>query len=115
MTADRIRGRRLQRIRMDYFRTHPLCEHCQARQIVRAATELDHRVALINGGKDFDADPSQRQALCGECHGAKTLADLGLREPAPGDATGMPIDPSHPWNVERDPASGGARTNSNPF
>lgn len=55
----------------------PLCVMCQAKGRVAAATEVDHIVALVNGGTDT---PDNRQALCGDCHAEKTRRDLGQRE-----------------------------------
>lgn len=78
--ADRIRGRTLQKIRDQWLRAHPLCEHCLAADPSRvtAATELDHIVALVNGGPDFDRDDGKnRQSMCTDHHLAKTAADLG--------------------------------------
>ena len=50
----RIRGRRLQEYRAAWFRLHPLCAECERNGKVRLATQLDHIVALDNGGTDFD-------------------------------------------------------------
>ena len=98
----RITGRRLQRIRSLWFARFPLCVHCLERGIVNAATQLDHIVALVNGGKDFDEDDEQnRQGLCDSCHEAKTDEDLGHRLITDNDASGMPTDPRHPWNQSR--------------
>ena len=101
--SERIRGRRLQEIRAEYQRLAPLCERCSLRTPprVRMWTQLDHRVALINGGKDFDTDPGQRQGLCEECHVEKTNEDLARTPHAGCDAGGWPTDPRHPWNVRR--------------
>jgi 5-methylcytosine-specific restriction enzyme A len=90
----RIRGRRLQEIRDAHFRLYPLCVECEKRGIVRLATQLDHVVALVNGGTDT---PDNRQGLCDPCHAIKTAADLG-HKPTGADASGMPTDPRHPWN-----------------
>lgn len=100
MRLTRISGRRLLRIREDYRQLQPLCERCIKREPprVRLWTELDHRIALVNGGADFDVDPGQRQGLCDECHAEKTAEDL-QRGPSRGaDASGWPTDPRHPWN-----------------
>lgn len=75
-TDKRIRGRKLQAIRANHFASNPLCVHCEAKGRIRLATELDHTVALANGGKD---EPGNRQGLCAECHEAKTRLDLGYR------------------------------------
>lgn len=70
-----------------------------ARGVVRVATQLDHRVALVCGGKDFDTDPKQAQALCGPCHVDKTNEDMGRRVKSPIAVDGVPTDPNHPWNI----------------
>jgi 5-methylcytosine-specific restriction protein A len=71
---ERIRGRKLQRIRQLWFMANPLCVACQAKGRVTPATELDHIQALDNSGKDED---SNRQGLCKDCHRAKTTIDMG--------------------------------------
>jgi len=51
----------------------PLCAMCVREGIVRAAQEVDHIKALINGGDDtFD----NLQGLCKLCHVDKTKADI---------------------------------------
>lgn len=74
-STDRIRGRKLLRIRERVLSANPLCAHCLAKGIYRAATEVDHIVALENGGKEDEHDDSNRQALCKDCHKEKTAAD----------------------------------------
>jgi predicted kinase len=75
----RIRGRKLQAIRAAHFRRNPLCVACLDRGVVRVAVELDHIVALTNGGTD-SLDPFENRAgLCADCHEVKTLSDLGLK------------------------------------
>jgi hypothetical protein len=66
------------------------------------ATEVDH----------IDNDPTNNtrgnlQSLCKPCHSAKTMAELhGRAITVKGcDANGMPLDPHHPWNVEKSPAT----------
>lgn len=97
----RIAGDRLQRIRAQHFRLHPLCVIClqASPPRIRPAVELDHIVPLSQGGPDFDRDGGlNRQGLCAPCHASKTAADLGYG-PAKGcDASGLPLDPAHPWN-----------------
>ena len=70
----RIRGRRLQAIRRSHLRAFPLCVHCTALGLITLATEVDHIVALVNGGEDID---SNRQGLCKDCHADKTRTDMG--------------------------------------
>lgn len=87
----RITGRRLQRIRERYFDSHPLCVECEKAGRVRLATELDHIVALVNGGLDFDQDKGKnRQGLCFDCHEDKTRSDLGQRVKKRVGADGWP-------------------------
>ena len=91
----RLRGRALQAIREQHFRLHPLCVRCQAKspRRVSIATELDHIVALTNGGKDFDVDGgSNRQGLCEPCHAEKTAEDLGYQHRPAIGADGYPVD-----------------------
>lgn len=100
----RLSGRRLQEMRRRHFNHLPLCVACQAKTppVVRAATQLDHVVARINGGEDHPRDAFvNRQGLCKECHDAKTDADLGRRPSGAADGGGWPTDPRHPWNVGR--------------
>ena len=85
---DRIRGRRLQKIRADHFRLYPLCVMCKAKGRISLATQLDHIVALVNGGTDTS---DNRQGLCEPCHKDKTSKDLGYRERAKFDQDGRVI------------------------
>ena len=88
MTTQRIRGRRLQHIRKQYFSQDPLCVLCKAKGRIRLATALDHIQALTNGGTDT---PDNRQGLCSECHEDKTRQDLGQRERVKFDDQGRVI------------------------
>lgn len=95
MATERIRGRKLQAIRKAYLARYPLCIHCLHKGITRLATEVDHIVALVNGGIE-SLDPfMNRQGLCADCHDVKTAKDLGHRPPKQAfDAQGNPIDSS---------------------
>lgn len=84
----RITGRRLQRIRKQVFGEQPICVACKAKGRVTVATQVDHIVALVNGGED---DHDNRQALCEECHEAKTRRDLGQRERPRIGLDGWPV------------------------
>ncbi|HYC42354.1 MAG TPA: HNH endonuclease signature motif containing protein [Noviherbaspirillum sp.] len=71
----------------------PFCRHCG-----QPATDVDH----INN------DPSDNrlenlQPLCHSCHSHKTNVDMGHRVAYGCDVNGMPLDPSHPWNLEKSP------------
>ena len=73
----RIRGRRWMTIRARYLREHPLCVECQRRGYAIPATELDHIIPLIDGGKD---DPSNYQGLCETHHKEKTAEEARARQ-----------------------------------
>lgn len=90
--TERIRGRKLQRIRQRHFSQHPLCVRCEAKGRISAATQLDHKVALVNGGKDFDEDSSNAQGLCDDCHDEKTAEDLGHRQRVTIGRDGWPVE-----------------------
>lgn len=74
-----------------FFRQNPLCAMCKAEGRLSPATELDHKVPLFRGGKDFDEDPGQAQGLCAECHKNKTAQDLGYRQKREIGADGWPV------------------------
>lgn len=94
--VERIRGRALQRIRGQYLRLHPLCAKCEQRSppVIRAATQVDHKVPLFKGGQECDEN---RQGLCDDCHREKTADDLGVSMHG-CDTLGKPVDPRHHWN-----------------
>jgi 5-methylcytosine-specific restriction enzyme A len=81
--SSRIRGRKLQTLRLRYFQEFPLCVACEARGEIRAATELDHITPLFKGGTN---DYSNYQGLCEACHKDKTAKDLGSQ---PKPVTGL--------------------------
>ena len=87
--TERIRGRRLQTIRARHFARHPLCVDCEKAGRVRLATELDHIVALVNGGQDVEAN---RQGLCSSCHAAKSDRDLGHKPRQRIGIDGEPVE-----------------------
>ena len=72
----REKGRPWRRLRARVLSDCPLCVHCQREGRVTAATEVDHRVPLSQGGTD---DPSNLDPVCTACHKIKTDADAGGR------------------------------------
>lgn len=88
-SVPRLRGRALQAERKAWFARKPLCAECERHGRLRAAVELDHIVALDNGGTD---DPSNKQGLCAPCHKAKTAIDMGYKPKERIGADGFPID-----------------------
>ena len=83
---NRIRGRRLQRIRQSFLSEYPLCKKCKEKGKTRPAVEVDHIIPLFKGGAD---DWCNLQGLCLTCHQQKTREDLGLR-PKGCDVNGIP-------------------------
>lgn len=65
----RITGRRLQKMREQLFRDHPLCAECLRHGRITPATQRDHIVPLTEGGTD---DTSNEQGLCDDCHEVKS-------------------------------------------
>lgn len=84
VVTNRIRGSRLQKIRKRHFMLNPLCVDCEREGKVKVWEELDHIVALANGGTDTD---DNRVGLCREHHRIKTAKDFG-NTPAPKVAIG---------------------------
>ena len=76
-TTERIRGRKLIAQRKRLLRDNPLCVHCKAQGRVTLAQELDHIIALHNGGTNND---DNIQGLCIDHHKIKTAKDLGYKE-----------------------------------
>jgi 5-methylcytosine-specific restriction protein A len=72
----RIRGRQLQTLRRRLFLINPLCVLCERAGRLSVATDLDHIVALVNGGGN---EEENLQGLCAACHVDKTAVDLGQR------------------------------------
>lgn len=85
------------RLRQAVFRRdNHLCQPCDKSGRVRAAVDVDHIVALDNGGTDAI---DNLQSICASCHKLKTLADLGHNVSGACDKHGRPLDPRHPWNA----------------
>ncbi len=80
----RIRGRALQTLRMRLMSASPICAMCRT----AVATEVDHIVALTNGGGNED---DNLQCLCAECHEVKTLEDMGQRPRVDIGIDGWPV------------------------
>jgi 5-methylcytosine-specific restriction endonuclease McrA len=71
---------------------------------------VDH-IKPHHGDQKLFWDPKNHQALCTDCHGAKTASEDGAlgnplrpgtaRAPRPNKGCrtdGTPTDPAHPWN-----------------
>lgn len=89
-----LNGAAWRRLREVVLADQPLCVHCTQRGLIAPATDVDH----------IDNDPSNNElenlvGLCRSCHSRKTARDHGGNVSFGCDASGMPMDPSHPWNV----------------
>lgn len=91
-------GAAWRRLRASVLADEPLCRYCYLYGELKPATDVDH----------IDDDPTNNsrdnlQSLCHACHSRKTNADMGRRVTYGCDADGMPLDPNHPWNLEKSP------------
>lgn len=89
---DRLRGRALQALRRRLLSAYPLCVMCAAKKppVIRAATQLDHIKAIVNGG-DARPDDEGYQGLCDDCHTAKSRTDMGFAPKAQFDKSGRVV------------------------
>ncbi len=71
----RITGRALQERRLRIWSRDPHCANC-GRLVAMHQFELDHKVALVNGGADEDGNCQVRCAGPAGCHAHKTTTDL---------------------------------------
>ncbi len=69
--------------------------HCLESDIYTPWVELDHIVALTNGGTDT---VDNLQGLCDRHHKQKTAADMGFLPRYGANPRGIPRDPTHHWN-----------------
>lgn len=97
MTVQRLRGRAGQKQRLRRLkRTNGLCEMCLAEGRITEATIVDHTVPLAMGGSD---DDENTRNLCEEHNRVVTAEQFGHQQgPGGCDASGMPLDPRHPWH-----------------
>ena len=85
----RITGRRLQARRLRVWSRDPHCVDCGELCSYPSGFELDHDVALVNGGTDTEDNCRVR---CIPCHERKTRRDLGQRERVEIGADGWPVE-----------------------
>lgn len=98
---DRLRPQILQR---DGYRCR--CEDCTRTGALKAATHVDHVVSKadwlrLHGNLDRVDDPTNLRAINKDCHARKSLVEKGYTPRAGADASGLPLDPGHPWNHSR--------------
>ncbi len=89
-----LNSARWRKLRAYILNESPMCEHCMDRGILTPATDVDH----VNGDPS-DNSMANLQSLCHSCHSIKTARDHGKNVAMGCDLNGMPLDPSHPWNV----------------
>lgn len=86
-------------LRRQKLSANPLCEYCPPGRVT-ASTEVDHIVAIENGGSPTAW--GNLKSSCHSCHSRKTciIEKQGRdRVPTKGcDVTGRPLDSEHWWN-----------------
>lgn len=95
------------KLRLQKLWSQPLCEDCTAEGNTVAATVVDHRHAISQGGAPFPTLDGLA-SLCASHHSRKTAAgpeagavrSNGRRKGCAPD--GSPLDPAHPWNGGKD-------------
>jgi 5-methylcytosine-specific restriction endonuclease McrA len=70
--------RRWRKLRARKLAEDPLCEHCLVKDMVTAASEVDHIIR-----HQGQSDPlfwlwSNLQSLCKPCHSRKTMVECGI-------------------------------------
>ncbi len=65
---------RWQKVRAAFLRAHPVCQ-IRTRCNGEAATEVDHKVAIADGGANYDH--GNLRASCKRCHSRKTVLEDG--------------------------------------
>ena len=87
-------------LRAAKLQASPICEPCEKRGRTVPANTVDHRTSITKGGPAFPP-LSGLMSMCPACHNAKTRAvdrAGGSGVAFPGcDASGLPVDPSHPF------------------
>lgn len=91
---------RWDRLRRRFLRDNPLCVYCERAGKTKAATVVDH-IQPHRGDMALFWRQGNWQPLCQSCHDrVKQRQERGGLDSACG-VDGMPLDPRHPWNVER--------------
>lgn len=88
-----LNGKAWRVLRKSVLAGEPCCRHCVARGLTVTATDVDHW-----DNDSSNNDPLNLVPLCHECHSRKTARDMGHRVCMGCDVSGLPLDPSHPWN-----------------
>lgn len=84
-----LTGRPWRRLREQIMRRDTyLCQTCKRSGRVKEADQVDHIVALANGGTD---KPDNLEAICAECHVQKTRMDSGRTRKVEIGVDGFPV------------------------
>lgn len=75
----RMAGRALQARRLRIWAADPHCTDCRELTSYPHGFELDHEVALVNGGADTDENCRVRCLLCHEAKTKRDMAEAGRR------------------------------------
>ncbi len=67
-------GSEWRKARLHFLADHPVCVECEARGMVRQATDVDH-ITRHDGDRTLFWDRDNWQSLCKECHDAKTVRE----------------------------------------
>jgi len=89
-------------IRLVQLGRTPLCERCSKLGRVTAANVVNH-ITPHKGSPELFYDAGNLQSLCAPCHDGEIQSRerTGRDHDTAVDASGMPIDPAHPWYGER--------------
>ena len=69
---------RWNKARAAFLSEHPLCQDCERRGLLIAATVVDH-IQPHRGDYAVFWDQDNWQPLCATCHGRKTIAEVNAR------------------------------------
>lgn len=73
-TKEKGYGRRWQKARGAFLKTHPLCVKCQSEGKLVPATVVDH-IVPHRGDPHLFWDEGNWQSLCKSCHDTKTMTE----------------------------------------
>jgi 5-methylcytosine-specific restriction enzyme A len=63
------------KLRALFIAENPICKHCDERNIITVATDVDHIIDIVKR-PDLRLEWTNLQALCKRCHGRKTRAAM---------------------------------------
>jgi len=83
--------------REEQLSSEPLCRRCKARGRIAAANTANHIIPNKENWTLFAT--GELESLCEACHNSPVQREEARGYPIGCDASGRPIDPSHPWNL----------------